>query len=213
MTPLGSAILHLHQVGPGLAPGMVKHARHNRDRGRSRDRSPPTPPDVLRSYPAVPSSGLPAGPVLSNRPVCDSSRSGQSSRLALRSASLLLRLLFGGQLRLRFRRLPRGAAGPGLTLRASPVLPSFHAALMSVDLPVADSSHSKVRPFVWHGGETSPAINRVARTTTASADFCSPIFRRCRSDQSLAGQTCRSPRVSCCVLGSVPAGFTHASYG
>jgi hypothetical protein len=25
---LGSAILHLHQVGPGLTPGAVKHARH-----------------------------------------------------------------------------------------------------------------------------------------------------------------------------------------
>jgi hypothetical protein len=32
-----------------------EHCR-NRDRGRSRDRSPPTPPDVLHSYPAVPSS-------------------------------------------------------------------------------------------------------------------------------------------------------------
>src|SRR5688500_1605427 len=26
-TPLGSAILHLHQVGPGLSPGAVEHAR------------------------------------------------------------------------------------------------------------------------------------------------------------------------------------------
>ena len=30
--PWGSAILHLHQVGPGLPPGTVEHARHNRDR-------------------------------------------------------------------------------------------------------------------------------------------------------------------------------------
>jgi len=27
VTPLGSAILHLHQVGPGPSPGAVKHAR------------------------------------------------------------------------------------------------------------------------------------------------------------------------------------------
>jgi hypothetical protein len=28
--PWGSAILHLHQVGPGLPPGTVEHARHTK---------------------------------------------------------------------------------------------------------------------------------------------------------------------------------------
>jgi hypothetical protein len=31
---LGSAILHLHQVGPGLAPGTVEHARRTEESRR-----------------------------------------------------------------------------------------------------------------------------------------------------------------------------------
>jgi hypothetical protein len=104
-----------------------------------------------------------------------------------------------------FPSLPRGAAWPGLALWASPALPPLNVA---PTLRVVRDCflHQTIRPFV-HRGEGNVPRRLPRRTTTASADFCTPVTRRCRR-RSPYGQACRSPRVSLCVLGSGPAGFT-----
>jgi hypothetical protein len=106
-----------------------------------------------------------------------------------------------------FPSLPRGAAWPGLALRASPALPSLDVA-PTLRVSETASCIRRFGPSFAVARDTSLGV-WPRRTTTASADFSMPVSPDCSAD-SLRRRTGRSPTVSRRVLGSGPAGFTRA---
>ena len=153
----------------------------NRDRGEPRGSSPPTPPDVLRSYPAVPSSfELPPAALETARARFAGRKSVVKARVQV--ASVRLRLLARGS-------SGYASAAPAWREGCSPLYAAPRG-LIFLSLTPCTRWFS---PF--------PAQRPVAYTagTTASADFCPALPCRCRHG-SPCGQPGRSPTVSCSCL-------------